>query len=394
MYWRLWWAAAVDNVGDGAFATAVPLLASAITRDPRLISLVSAAGYAPWLLVSIPAGVLVDRRDRVSLMWRSQASQAVIVAVVTVLVLVSKAGLVTLILMGFALGVCEVVFSNASQAMLPDLVSDDQLPKANSSQYTVTVVGQVFVGPPVGSLLYTVSAALPFGVNVGSFALSAGLLAKLPRRPVANKNKTPVFAAMKDGMRWLGKHRLLRALALVVGVNTFCFQMGNAILVLLAQETLHVTTRDYGFMLASAAVGGVLGGIVNTGVARRVGPVRTLMISLVANVLIFEGIGLTRNGIVVTALLALNGFANSFWSVGALNIRQRLTPAELMGRVNSVYRMLSFGLMPFGAAAGGFIGHEFGLGAVYPIAGAARGVALLAVLPVLVGVMRSEFRTR
>ncbi len=63
-YWRLWWAAAVDNVGDGAFAVAVPLLAVSITHDPRLISLISAATYLPWLLLSLPAGAVVDRRDR------------------------------------------------------------------------------------------------------------------------------------------------------------------------------------------------------------------------------------------------------------------------------------------------------------------------------------------
>jgi hypothetical protein len=65
-YWRLWWANAVDNAGDGAFASALPLLAVTLTRNPGLISAVSVATYLPWLVVSLPAGALVDRRDRVS----------------------------------------------------------------------------------------------------------------------------------------------------------------------------------------------------------------------------------------------------------------------------------------------------------------------------------------
>ena len=55
-YWRLWWATVVNTVGDGAFAAVVPLLTVTITRDPRLVSVVSAATYLPWLLLSLPAG--------------------------------------------------------------------------------------------------------------------------------------------------------------------------------------------------------------------------------------------------------------------------------------------------------------------------------------------------
>jgi MFS family permease len=182
-YWRLWWAAAVDNVGDGVFACALPLLTVTITRDPVLISLVSAATYLPWLLLSLPAGAIVDRRDRVSLMWQSQVVQAVIVASVTVLVAVGKASIPGLAVMGFGLGGCEVVFANASVAVLPEIVPGTQLSKANGSQYTVASTGQLFIGPPVGSLLFAAAAALPFGVDAGSFLLSAGLLATLPAVP-------------------------------------------------------------------------------------------------------------------------------------------------------------------------------------------------------------------
>src|SRR5262245_15506064 len=84
-YWRLWWASAIDNVGAGAFTTAVPLLAVTITHDPQLVSIVSAAAYLPWLLLSLPAGAIIDRRDRIGLMWRSRAIQAVVVGITAVL---------------------------------------------------------------------------------------------------------------------------------------------------------------------------------------------------------------------------------------------------------------------------------------------------------------------
>ena len=72
-YWRLWWASTVSSTGDGAFVAVLQLLAVTITRDPRLVSVVTAATFLPWLLLSLPAGAAVDRYDRAALMWRAQA---------------------------------------------------------------------------------------------------------------------------------------------------------------------------------------------------------------------------------------------------------------------------------------------------------------------------------
>lgn len=389
-YWRLWWAAAVDNVGDGVFAAALPLLTVTITRDPVLISLVSAATYLPWLLLSLPAGAIVDRRDRVSLMWQSQVLQAVIITAVTVLLAVGKASVPVLAVMAFGLGICEVVFGNASQAVLPDIVPAALLSRANGNQYTVANAGQQFIGPPIGSLLFAVAVALPFGVDAGSFALSATLLATLPRRPRATATApSPVWTAIAEGVRWLGRHRLLRTLAGLLAVNTFCFQLGNVTLVLLATQTLHVSDRGYGVLLAGAAVGSVLGGVVNTAIVARIGELPALLIALGANVLIFAGIGFSPDAVTLGVLLGLNGFATTMWSVVTLSTRQRIVPSELLGRVNSAYRMLGWGLMPLGSLAGGLIARELGVRAAYPVAGALRGIALLAALPVLITAIRS-----
>jgi MFS family permease len=393
-YWRLWWAAAVDNVGDGVFAAALPLLTVMITRDPVLISLVSAATYLPWLLLSLPAGVIVDRRDRVSLMWQSQVLQAVIVASVAVLLAVGKGSVPVLAVMGFGLGSCEVVFANASQAVLPQIVPGALLSKANGSQYTVANAGQLFIGPPAGSLLFAAAAALPFGVDAGSFLLSAGLLATLPRRPRASAAQLPARTAIAEGVRWLRRHRLLRTLAGLLAVNTFCFQLGNVTVILLATQTLHVSDRGYGLLLAGAAVGSVLGGVVNAAIVSRIGELPALLIALGANVLIFAGIGISPDPIVLGVMLGLNGFATTMWSVVTLSMRQRIVPSDLLGRVNSAYRMLGWGLMPLGSLAGGLIAAELGIRAAYPIAGALRGIALLAALPVLIMAMRSTSAER
>src|SRR6478609_4015583 len=271
-YWRLWWANAISSTGDGAFVAALPLLAVTISRDPRLVAVVTAAGYLPWMVLSLPAGALVDRYDRATLMWRAQAVQAAVVAAVAVLVVFRIANIAVLGIAGLLLGSAEVIFSNAAQAILPALVPPELLPKANGSQQVSLTVGETFLGPPAGSLLFAVAAALPFGLDAVSFAGSAALLARLPRsQKDSGQSRQPIRAQIAEGLRWLSRHRLLRVVAVLLGIYNFANQMGQAVLVLLATETLHVGTRGYGLLLAVTAVGSVTGGLVCPAVTRRLG---------------------------------------------------------------------------------------------------------------------------
>ncbi|MEU0463409.1 MFS transporter [Amycolatopsis sp. NPDC006131] len=370
-YWRLWWASAVDALGDGAFTAAIPLLATTLTPDSRLIAVLSAVTYLPWLLLSLPAGALVDRCDRATLMWRTQTVQALLTGTAAVLAALHALTLPALATIAFGLGACEVLFGNAAQAILPDLVAKPLLPKANGYQQAITTTGQQFAGPPLGSLLFAVSAALPLTLDAVTFALSAALLATLPRHRPRQAGSTAT-----GGLRWLLRHKLLRTLAALLAVNTFCAQLGNATLVLLATQTLHLSTGGYGLLLTGAAVGSLLAGVLD--VPARLGARRTLRLALVANAVIFIAIGLSPTALVLALLLAANGFVTTLWNIVTVSLRQQLVPAGILGRVNSVYRLLGWGLMPFGALTGGLVAHLFGLRAPYPIAGLLRGLGLLA----------------
>jgi len=391
-YWRLWWANAVGTTGDGAFAAARPLRAVTITRNPELISLVAAVSYLPWLLLSLPAGVLVDRHARAPLMWRSQLAQCAVVAVLTIAVAIHAADIAILAVAGFLLGSAQVVFSNAAQSVLPQLVPHSQLPKANGNQYVVQTVGQQFAGPPLGSVMFAAVNALPFCLDAVSFAGSALLLARLPTRqpqPATPADGGGVLARISEGLRWLRGHRLLRILAVLLGVNTFCAQMGYATMVLLAMQTLHTGVRGFGLLLMASAVGGVAGGLLNPVLTRRIGGLRSLIIACGANAVIYVGIGLAPSAWSAGILLAANGFAVTMWNVVTITMRQRVVPDDMLGRVNSAYKMLGWGLIPLGALAGGLVAQAAGLRAPWIVAGTFRGLALLALLPALLAGARS-----
>ncbi|WP_129782786.1 MFS transporter [Promicromonospora panici] len=389
-YWRLWWAGAIDNVGNGAFVTALPLLAVTLTTDPRLISMVAAASFVPWLLFSLPVGARVDRHSRVDLMRGAQLFQAVVVAGIVILVAAGAMNIGSLTAAAFAIGVGQVVFGIASQSVLPEIVETRLLGPANARQYLATTIGQSFLGPPVGSLLFGLAIALPFSLDVVALVASALLLTTLrgTSRPRLRETGQPARRAITEGLRWLVRHRLLRTLALLLGVNTFCFQLGNVTLVLLATRELGVTTAGYGLLLAVAAVGSVLGGLLTARLTRVLGQLPVLAVALAINAVVFVLLGLSPSAWTLAALLALSGLVTAVWNVVTVTLRQELVPLDLLGRVNSVYRLLGWGLIPLGALAGGLIAHEIGIRAGYPVAGALRVVALAISLPLLVRVHR------
>jgi MFS family permease len=389
-YRRVLWANTISSVGDGVYVSALPLLAVTLTRDPRLIALVSAAAFVPWLVLSLPAGVIVDRHDRGMLMRRSQVAQGLAVAVSAVLVLVHEADIALLVLLAFLLGSAEVIFSNAAQSVLPDLVPSAQLPKANGNLQVSLTVGETFAGPPLGSVLFAASRALPFGLDACSFFGSAALLAGLPRRSSPVTAHAPMRAQIAEGVRYLSGHRLLRIVAVLLGVAGAASQMGQSTLVLLAVQVLHTGTRGYGLLWTAAAVGAVLGGFTAPALTGRLGLLPSLILSLAASAATLAGIGLAPDAVVAGAMFTVNGYSVSMWNVVTISLRQQIVPAELFGRVNSVYRMIGWGLLPVGAITGGFVAGAFGLRAPYLLGGIVMGIAAVAALPVLVHADRAS----
>ena len=286
-------------------------------------------------------------------MWRTQLVAGVIVSTTAVLVVLDRISIAALTLLAFALGTCDVVFSNAAQALLPGIVARQVLHRANGNQQAVITAGQQFVGPPVGSGLFAVAAALPFAVDACSFLVCASLLARLPEAQHPVRERQSMRAAIACGWTWLKRHRLIRTLAALLGVNAFCGQMANAVLVLLATQVLNVNAQAYGVLLATAAVGSVLGGVVNARIVRRTGPLAALVTGLVANIVALAGVGFSPDPFVLGGFLALNGFATTMWNVVTTTLRQELVPSTVLGRVTSVYKMVGWGMIPAGTLAGG-----------------------------------------
>jgi len=164
-YWRLWGAVASSNLGDGLVSLALPWLASLLTRDALAIAGVALASRLPWLVFSLQAGVLTDRFDRRRLMVVANSLRAVIATGLSVAILLDAASLPLLYVAAFGLGMCEVVFDNTSQALLPSLVARERLERANGNLMGAQMVIADFVARPFAGALVGVALSLPFAID-------------------------------------------------------------------------------------------------------------------------------------------------------------------------------------------------------------------------------------
>jgi MFS family permease len=175
------------------YLAALPLLAAELTRDPLAVSVVTFAGWLPWLLFALPAGALVDRLDRRRVMWTVDATRALVVGALTAAVLAGWVSIPLLAVAGFLVGAGQTLFENAAQAMVVAVVGRDpgRLERANGQLVASLTVGQQLVGPPAGSAAFAVAAWLPFLADAASFGVSAGLVASIRGRFRAEGAREP-----------------------------------------------------------------------------------------------------------------------------------------------------------------------------------------------------------
>ncbi len=373
----LWAANSISSAGDGAYIAAAPLLAATLTRDPLAVSFVTVATTAPWFLVGPFAGAWVDRLPRRSVMIVVDLIRALMVAGLTVAVATHTATIALLAICGFLMTSGQSFHSAAAQAVVPALVGRDRtsLAEANSRLTVTETLGTGFVGPPAGGALFALSGWLPFGADALSFAGSAALLSRVPKAP-APRTQTGVLAAIREGAVWLGKHRGLLQLALIIAAGNLAYNAVFATFVLLAHDKLGVGKLAFGVLLAALAVGSVLGGWLAPRLARRYSHRTVLLTAQGAKAIALVIMATAMSPWVAGAGLAIVGMSTTLATVAVVSARQELVPDELLGRVVTAFRVIGNGAAPLGALLGGLLASVGGL----RLPGVAAGVFLAVIV--------------
>lgn len=358
----LWSANALSNVADGIAFVSMPLLAASMTDDPRLVAGLATLYALVRLFVALPIGVWVDRADRRTLMASANLLRGGALVGLALTVQLGVSSLVVLYATMAVVGTLESVADSSALAVVPSLVGRDHLDTANGRIAAAQLVADELAGPPLGGFLFALAAAAPVYAMGGLWAL-AGLVAVA--LPVRRSSTTPaeglpgrpsVFAEARDGIVWLAHHRVVGSLALVGALASVGYMLPFSILVLLADARLGLDGTGYGLLLASSALGGLLGSVLAPRVRRRLGYRWTIVASLLLATLTLMGLALTRSPLVAGVLLALYILHAVVWSICALSLRQRLVPDELLGRVGGAARVLGLLGLAVGSLLGGVLG--------------------------------------
>lgn len=363
---RFWLGETVSLFGDQISLFAIPLTAVLVLHaGPEQMGLLTAAGLLPSLLFSLYAGVRVDRRGRRRrTMIAADVARAALLLSVPAAYLSGVLGLPQLYGVAFAIGVADVFFAVAYSTLFVSVVRRDDFIAGqsllNGSRAASGVGGQSLAGLLVAAL--TAPGALL--LDALSFLVSAFALHRIdPAEPEPEPAGAGHLAA---GIRFIRRSVVIRAMLLATTtVNFFTFAF-NAIFILYATRSLHVAPAVLGLVLGAGAVGAVLGSMVATRIAGRIGLGRAFALGCVLfpAPLVFVPLAAGSRWAELGCLFLAEfgaGLGVMILDIAGGTIRVLEVPDRMLARVSGAYRMVNYGVRPLGALAGGTLGGVVGL---------------------------------
>ena len=383
----LWISQGLSSAGGEATTLALPLLVLALTGSPAQAGLVIALNKLAGLLLTLPAGALIDRVDRKRLMFGCDAVRALAVASIPVALVLGRLTVLQLDIFAVVTGACAACFSIANIACLPRVVPREQLGDAvarrEASEGVVTLLG-----PPLGGALYAASRALPFAADAVSYAASLTGLA-LIRTPFQGERTAPrrsLIHELREGIAWVWQQRLVRFMAAVYGGFGLLFSGSPLCVIVLAQQR-GASPALIGVIFGLGGVGGVLGAVIAPSVRRRVPFGRLIPLLHWGYALLWPLYALVPTPLLMGVVEAATLTNDQVYDVTWPSYRMALIPDALQGRVTGALRLAPALTQPIGLLLTGVLIQRIGPSAtLYALS---AGIALLALAVTLNPVVRS-----
>ncbi|MGJ7567318.1 MFS transporter [Variovorax sp. GB1R11] len=361
---QLAWSNLAAQSAEQLSLAAVPLVAVlALGAGPGEIGFLAAVQTLPFLLVSMPMGLLADRMSRRTLMLAAEALRAVSLLVLLALLLASQLGIGWLAVLGFLGAVGTVGFSVAAPALVPSLVPRASLAAANG-RLELARSAAFTAGPALaGALVAWAGAPAAFVLAAVLSVAAVGLLWRLAEAPRAPATGRHPLLELRDGAQFVWRHALLRPMLMtgaVFNVSWFVLQAGY---VPYAVRVLGLGAQAVGFTLAMYGAGMVAGALLTARVVARLPFGRAIQVGPAVAVLAAATMAATL--VVPSAALAalsffLFGAGPMVWTITSTTLRQSVAPATMLGRVSAVFLTINTGARPAGAALGGAVGAAWG----------------------------------
>lgn len=357
---------AVSLIGSQISLVAFPLLVLYQTNSPAQAGLIGSMRLLPYFLLSLPVGALIDRWDRKRVMWICDLGRAICLGSIPLALALNHLTVLQLYLVSLIEGTLFVFFDLAEVTCLPRVVSWVQIPAATAQNETVRGTG-FLLGPALGGILYGLGRFVPFLVDTCSYLLSVLSLFWIRTNFQEKRTVAPqkLWLDIRAGLLWLWKQPLIFFIAFTGTIFHILFDGVPLLLIVLAHQ-MGATSAEIGLVLATDGVGSIIGAFL-AGRFHKNLSFRLVMIGCQWTwAILWLLILLVHNLFGLSVILALIFVVNSLFDITQFSYRRALIPDALQGRVNSVFRLISYSGAPVGMGLAGFLLQAFG---PYPTVG-------------------------
>ena len=330
----------ISSIGTGVSQLAFPLLTLALSGSAAQAGFVAALNQVPYFLLTLPAGVLVDRCDRRRVMLVCDAGRALNLLSIPLVFALAQPSVLQLGVVSLVDGIFFVFFDLAGASSLPSLVEPVQLATATSLSMTTEGVTSL-LGAPLGGLLYSMGRAFPFVADALSYVVSACSLLFITASFQQERVKAPrsLLRELVQGLKWLWHQPVIASLAVITSGLNLVFPSSTLIVLVLAQSQ----------QVPPALIGAIFAlGYINLGVCWLfvlLWPLFAVAASPLMSASVLMGLSLLR---------PLHGVVQvSYWL--------SVVPDELQGRVTSIYHLIALGSEPVGVALTGVLIQRLGV---------------------------------
>ena len=366
---KLWTSLTITSFGAQITNLALPLTAALLLNaTPMQMGILVALETLPFALVSLHAGVLLDRVRKLPVVIIADIGRGVALLAIPLTAWLGVLSIEVLFAVGFVCGVQNVVGGAAYQVLLAQMAGRKRLVEANAK----TALGETsaaLIAPGIaGGLIQLLTAPFAIALDAIAFFVSAMLL-----RRVEARNDVPhggaragVWREIGEGLRLVWGNRTLWGLAWLAGLWQFLHHMQIAVLILFATRELSLSAGAIGFAYAIGGLGCVLASALAQRLSARYGVGPMLINGLIMTALAWQAFGLIGGppwfaAFVLGLTMMVFDFGAIMWGINYLALRQAITPDRLLGRMTATMRFFGVSVAPLGSLVGGALATMVGL---------------------------------
>ena len=363
---RLWIGDSLSQLGSQIGVLAIPLVAiTTLHATAFQVGLLVALQSAAFLVIGLPAGAWCDRMRRRPVLITADLARAVLLLTVPAAALFDRLTLPHLYAVVIGHGVATVFFDVSYQSYLPTLVGREHLVEGNGKLEASRAVAYA-AGPAAGGyLVQWLTAPFALVADALTYLWSVWWLARIKTRESAPDpaRRAPLRTEIAEGVRFVFRQRVLRAIALSGATVVICASATQAVVLIFLVRDIGLSAGTVGLLMTIGSAGAVGGALVTTRLARRLGTARSLIGFMIGAGAAQLLVPLTGSGWRLAFFAVAHTFGVAFsvaYNIVQVSYRQTVCPDHLLGRMNATMRFIMWGMTPVGGLLGGALGTAVG----------------------------------